>query len=282
VSAGLLARLERAETLARALVDPPAMPDPIALFRATGAEPDPWQRDVLTSRAGRILMNCSRQSGKSTVAATIGVYEALALPGSLVLLLSPSLRQSQELFKKCLHAYIGGGRAVPPDSETALTLTLSNGSRIVSLPSAEQRIRGFSGVTLLVVDEASRVLDDLYMSVRPMLAVSGGRLVMMSTPWGQRGFFHQEWTEGGPGWERVKITADQCPRIPAAFLEEERRSMPPRWYRQEYLCSFEATDDQVFDYESVMAALSPDVLPLFGPASATSAALDPTVPPLAS
>jgi hypothetical protein len=45
---------------------------------------------------------------------------------------------------------------------------------------------------MLVIDEASRVDDTLYLAVRPLLAVSGGRLVALSTPFGKRGWFHDE------------------------------------------------------------------------------------------
>ena len=62
------------------------------------------------------------------------------------------------------------------------------------LPGQEKTIRGFSGVTLIIEDEASRVDDTLYRAVRPMLAVSGGRLILMSTPYGQTGHFFEEWT----------------------------------------------------------------------------------------
>lgn len=82
-------------------------------------------------------------------------------------------------------------------------------------------------MTLLLADEASRIPDALYHAVTPMLAVSGGRLIALSTPYGQRGWWHEAWT-AGEGWERIKITARDCPRIPAVWLEEERRSMP-RW-----------------------------------------------------
>jgi hypothetical protein len=95
-----------------------------------------------------------------------------------------------------------------------------------------------------------------------MLAVSQGRLVALSTPFGKRGWFHDEWHGQGP-WERVKIVADQCPRITAEFLAEERRALGERWYRQEYLCSFEDTIDAVFAYEDIQAALKNDVTPLF-------------------
>jgi hypothetical protein len=85
----------------------------------------------------------------------------------------------------------------------------------------------------LVIDEASRVSDGLYYAVRPMLAVSRGRLVALSTPFGRRGWFFEEW-ESGARWERHKITAEECPRITSEFLKEEEASLGPRWYKQEY------------------------------------------------
>ena len=117
-------------------------------------------------------------------------------------------------------------------------------------------------MALLIIDEAARVNDSLYYAVRPMLAVSRGRMIALSTPFGKRGWFHDEW-HGTGDWQRVKITADQCPRISVEFLAEERRALGERWYRQEYLCSFESVVDAVFAYEDIMAALSDDVKPLF-------------------
>src|SRR5438874_11416147 len=151
--------------------------DPALLAERAGLAPDPWQAKVLRSAAPRMLLNCSRQSGKSTVTAVLAVHTVLYEPASPVLLLSPTLRQSQELFRKCLDVYRALDRPVPAEAESALRLELENGSRIVSLPGEDGSIRGFSGVRLLLIDEASRVEDALYMSVRPMLAVSGGRLV---------------------------------------------------------------------------------------------------------
>jgi hypothetical protein len=196
------------------------------------------------------------------------VYE----PPSLVLVLSRALRQSQELFRKCLDVYRAVGQGAPADAESALRLELTNGSRIVSLPGSEASIRGFSGVALLIVDEASRVPDLTYYAVRPMLAVSGGQLVTLSTPFGKRGWWHQAWTEGGDAWERVEIRADQCPRIPADFLAQERRDLPSWIYRQEYECSFEDTLYQIFATDLVMDAFRADIAPLFPEAAAADVA----------
>ena len=146
--------------------------------------------------------------------------------------------------------------------DSSLQLHLDNGSRIIGLPASEGKVRVYSSVALLLIDEASRVDDALYRAMRPMLAVSRGRLLALSTPFGKRGWFHDAWH--GPGdWERVKVTAEQCPRIPADFLAEECQALGERWFRQEYLCSFEDTIDAVFAYADIQAAMSDEVKPLF-------------------
>jgi Terminase large subunit, T4likevirus-type, N-terminal len=241
--------------------------DRVVFARSLGIEPDRWQIDALRSNASRQIYNTSRQSGKSSVAAILAVHTALFEPGALVLLLSPTQRQSGELFRKCLDFYRAAGRPVPPHSETALTLTLENGSRIVSLPGHEATVRGYSAVRALVVDEASRVSDLLYASVRPMLAISQGRLIALSTPFGMRGWWFDAWRSRDEAWERFEVAATEIPRISANFLQEEKLALPRRIYRQEYECSFEATEDQVFTPEDVDRAITDDIAPLFEVAS---------------
>jgi hypothetical protein len=234
----------------------------VSFAQKAGLEPDPWQRELLESFSDRVLLNCCRQSGKSTMTAIVALHRALYHPGSLILCLAPALRQSQELFGKVLGFYKDLDRPIPAQAERKLSLELANESRIVTLPGTEKTIRGFSGAALLIVDEASRVADELYFAVRPMLAVSGGTLMMLSTPYGKRGTFFEEWSQG-EGWDRYEAPASQCPRISEAFLAEERRSLPDWVYRQEYLCSFEETEDAVFTTEMVDGAVSANVAPLF-------------------
>ena len=200
------------------------------------------------------MLLCSRQAGKSQVAGALALVEALTRPRSLILLLSPTQRQSGELFRdKLLPLWRSLGRPLLDRPPTQLSLELSNGSRIVSLPGNEEGIRGYSGVRLLAVDEAARVPDDLYRSVRPMLAVSNGRLIAMTTPFGKRGFFYDEWSSDH-AWERVQIKATDCPRITTEFLAEEREALGERWFNQEYLCSFEEMIGAVFRQEDIDAA----------------------------
>ncbi len=238
--------------------------DPLYFARHTlGFSRDPWQERVLQWEGDRLLLNCCRQSGKSTTTSVLALHQAVFFPKSLILLVSPSLRQSGELFKKVKDFF--SLLPVKPElvEDNRLSLQLANGSRIVSLPSKEANIRGFSALSLVIEDESSRVPDDLYLSVRPMLAVSGGRLVLMSTPWGKRGHFFEAWENGGTAWERIKVTAYDCPQISPAFLEEERASMPATWFSAKYLGEFTETEDNVFRYEDIENAVNPAVKPFF-------------------
>jgi len=151
-SARVAARLARLEAQVQALAGTQAVPSAVELMRAGGLEPDPWQHAVLTARAQRQLLLCCRQSGKSTTTAALALHTALGEPGALILLLSPSLRQSSELFKKVQDAYRVVGNTAPLQAESALRYELYNGSRIISLPGTEGTVRGYSGVKLLVID----------------------------------------------------------------------------------------------------------------------------------
>jgi hypothetical protein len=232
--------------------------DSVVMARAAGIEPDAWQADFLRSQSQRILLNCSRQVGKSTNTAILADHTAFYEPGALILLLSPSLRQSQELFRKCLEVYRALDRPVPPEAENALSLELEGGSRIVSLPGKEGTIRGMSGVRLLIIDEASRVPDALYKSVRPMLAVSGGRLVLLSSPFGQRGFFWEAYKQRAK-WDYYEVPATECPRISQAFLDEEVENMGQWWVDQEYFCKFNDAEGAAFREQDIERIVKPGI-----------------------
>jgi hypothetical protein len=251
--------------------------DPTRLMTGAGLEPDEWQRRVLRSRWERALLLCSRQAGKSSVAAALGLHRALYEPESLVLLVAPALRQSRELFSKLLRFYRDAGQPGRLEKKSALRMTLANGSRIIALPGTESTIRGFSGVDLLVIDEAARVEDELYNALRPMLAVSGGRLVALTTPAGKRGWFYEAFT-GPEGWHRERIPAEDCPRIDEAFLEEERRELGRYFFEQEYQCRFHDAEDSLFRRAEIDAAFSSEVQPLFG-SDAASTPEDPSATP---
>lgn len=241
--------------------------DPVRFARRSGIDPDPWQAEFLRSNAQEEILCCSRQSGKSTITAVKALHEASYRPPALVLLLSPTERQSVELLRKVKDTQGALRRsACAVKDESVLRLEFTNGSRIVALPGTERTVRAFSAVRLLIIDEAARVDDELYHAVRPMLAVSGGRLVLLSTPYGRRGFFHDAWTQGGPSWKRTKITADMCPRISPEFLAAERAQTGDWSFMQEYQCVFTETEDSLFNLETIEAALRDDITALFAEA----------------
>ncbi|HXN46998.1 MAG TPA: terminase family protein, partial [Bryobacteraceae bacterium] len=207
-----------------------------------GFETDARQAALLRRDVRRLVLNCTRQWGKSTITAAKAVARAREREGSLTLVVSPSARQSGEFLRKAAAFVRRMGIRPRGDGDNEISLLFPNGSRLVGLPGTEATVRGFSAVSLMLIDEAARVSDEMYKSVRPMLAVGDGDLWLMSTPFGKRGFFWEEWEHGGAQWERVAVPATECPRIMPSFLKEERASLGDRWYRQEYLCEFLEAD----------------------------------------
>ncbi len=237
--------------------------DPVEFARHIGIEPDGWQADVLRHEGKRLLLNCSRQSGKSTTTAIKALHTGLYRPKSLILLVSPSLRQSQELFRKLKEGYYALDSKPTLLEDNKLSLTFANNSRIVSLPGDQATVRGFSSVTMILEDEAAQVRDEFYQAILPMLIINDGTFIMMSTPYGKRGHFFQEWEAGGDEWKRIEITADKCPRITPEQLEQQRRSLGDMFFRQEFLCEFVDTEDQTFKYDLIHRAFDESVQPLF-------------------
>ena len=237
--------------------------DPVEFSRYIGIEPDEWQAEVLRYEGKRLLLNCARQSGKSTTTATKALHTGIYRPKSLILLVSPSLRQSQELFRKVKESYEHMEYRPGLLEDNRLAMVLINGSRIVSLPSDQSTVRGFSGVTMILEDEASQVKDEFYYAILPMLIINNGTFVAMTTPYGKRGHFFNEWINGGDDWKRIEIPATKCPRISPEELERQRRSLGSMFFRQEFNCEFVETTDQVFGYDLIQSAFDEKVKPLF-------------------
>ena len=217
-----------------------------------GFDPDEKQEMVL--RGGRRgIVNCTRQWGKSTVTAAKAVHRAYSVAGSLTLVVTPSARQSGEFLRKAEEFVRRLGIKVRGDGDNEISIAFPNGSRIVGLPGNEATARGYTA-SLLLIDEAARVDDRLYRTMRPSLAATNGDLWIMSTPNGKRGFFWDEWEHGGPEWERISVPATECSRISPELLAEEQ-AKGDETFRREYMCEFGEMEGAVFSRESIDAML---------------------------
>jgi hypothetical protein len=238
--------------------------DPCQLMRDAGLQPDPWQAELLQNRPKRCLLLCSRQSGKTETAITLGEWTALYEPGSLTLIVSPSQRQSGEAFRRLMMLHNKLENVPDLLQESALRAQYANGSRIVALPGSERTTRGYAGAKLIILDEAARVDDELLTALRPMMATVDGNLIALSTPAGKRGWFYESWIAENDDWHRVKVTASQCQRLSKRFLDEEKRELGPMVYGQEYdPLNFIDDSEAVFAQALIAAAFTNDVRPLW-------------------
>jgi hypothetical protein len=188
----------------------------------------------------------------------------LTTPESTVLVFSPTQKQSKEYSRYVKRFDKAAGYPVKVLRNNEQEVEWANGSRLICMPDQPDSAVGFTP-TKLVIDEGSRVSDQLYLSIRPMLAL-GGALEVLSTPFGKRGWFFRLFDTPNRlrQFKHWKVTALMCPRISAKFLLEEKAELGERWFNQEYLLAFNDAVDAVFRDELIQAAITRTTLgPLF-------------------
>jgi hypothetical protein len=247
--------------------------DPVIKARHAGFECDPWQAQVLRSTAKRIIICASRQAGKSWCIGTLAIHTAETDPGEIIIG-APKQDQAAEMLRKAMGMYSVAGHwdEAEVDKESVLRVELRNGSRIIAVPGKAQTVRSFSALRMLILDEAAYVPDAFYQAVFPMLAVSGGRVVLLSTPHAKSGAFYDIWTEAPEwncalpaeaqeeAWLKVLVPWWECPRIRPSFIEGERR-FGDAYIDREFACRFADAITAAFRTEDIDAMARDDVEP---------------------
>ena len=220
--------------------------------------PDAFQTEIMTESNSRIMILGPRQTGKSTAVAVRVLFEAMAHDDALILLASASGRQSGQIMEKARKmAQSLDCQTFPPPSKCD-GFTLVNGSQIVSLPDSQETIRGFSAPRLIVVDEAAFASPEVFKALEPMLSVSAGTIILLSTPNGQTGYFYEQWHAEPSHWARIRGTLEGCPRMKPEAIEAIRKGMAREDFEQEFECKFIAPGGQFISRETFRKCLRDD------------------------
>jgi hypothetical protein len=236
--------------------------DPVAFARELlGFQPDATQAQLLGTTHRRVILNCHRQWGKSTVAALRAVHQAVTREGQQVIIVSTDARHSQRLANLCRGLARRLGLRVKGDGTNERSLAFENGSVIIPLPGKADAVRGFTA-HLLIIDEAAGVPDEVYAAATPMLAATDGDLWLLSTPKGKRGFFYTEWSgtdSAAYPWLRIEGKPADHKRISQEFLANEQRGQTAEQHEAEYGCQFVTEGRYVFHEEWLERAFRTDI-----------------------
>ena len=207
----------------------------------------PYQKKFFTNPAKRKIWVSSRQIGKSFCVAGILTFKALQKHNGLAICISVNSRSASEIISKCKQF----AESVKVLSNNAITYTSSfdtirftNGSRIMSLPSTADSLRGWSA-QCVVVDEASFVWKfyDILQSLAPTLTRDpDAELILTTTPAGKNGPFYEMYSNAlnDPQWYVQHTTIHDAI---ADGLNVDLNSLhslcpDPDVFAQEYECKF--------------------------------------------
>jgi hypothetical protein len=228
---------------------PPESDDPVLwLERNTGFRAWQYEADIIRNHAKRLrVIRKSRQIGISTTIAYESLWKACTIPNRLILIVSPSDRQSRLIMDKIQTAIQSKpelrGLVV---RQNLSELVLGNGSQIVSLPNNPDRIRGYAAHDV-ILDEAAHFerQSSVMPVVSPMISATGGTLTIISTPFTKRNLFW-DWYKEAMDSQASDSTVQAfdlypstiSPLISEGELERRKRGMLEAEFRQEFLGEF--------------------------------------------
>ena len=202
---------------------------------------DVWQRDALewlkdpTNK--NLCIVSGRQCGKSTIVSIMVAEEAINVPNSYIVIGAYVLEQTELIFWK-IKAYIEAKYKNQIIGRMTLHfLQLKNGSKIFcrAVGDTGGGMRGPTA-TMIVLDEASLIPDRAWVAIEPMISVSKGRIIVLSTPQGKRGFFYE--ASINEEYKQFRVSARDCPRHTKKFLDKKQSELSPIAFATEYLGEF--------------------------------------------
>lgn len=207
-----------------------------------GFRPYAYQEKLLRDPSQFVVARWSRQSGKTHTIAALILYHALARPGSRIVVLAPSLRQSRRIIWKISTFLSRIPRKVVESRLLKTRLELVNGSTIEAFPNNPGTIRGET-LHMAIVDELNFVQNDeeLYDAVVYALGTTNGRFLATSTPGSRDSLFYSMCTDnirfGNVSRHHVAYREALDPNGPlkGETLERIRQQMmeePWRWTRE--------------------------------------------------
>ncbi len=197
---------------------------------------DPWQ-ERLKLLKGNIVIVSGRQSGKSAGVSILAGDEAMNIPNSFILIGAYVIEQAQWIFRK-IHDYILAMQPKQIKGKVTLNfLELKNGSKIYCRPIGDTGggMRSFTA-TMVILDETAMIPDRAWEAIEPVISITKGRVILLSTPQGKKGFFYR--ATKNKDYTLIHVSARDCPRHSKAFLDRKQAEMSPVAFATEYLGEF--------------------------------------------
>ena len=215
---------------------------------------DDWQKEFIETKGDRVLC-CGRQVGKSEICGIDAGEYAMKNKNKTILMIAPTERQAFSLFNKTLDYLMRNYRSFikkGKDRPTKTKIFLNNGAKIYCLPTGLSGLGiRFLTVHKLYADEASRIPEEVWTAVTPMMLTTGGEMTLLSTPAGPDGYFadivenrnnaFDSFTRFSISSKEVVETREICEtwslfqkEKAIEYLEREKKRMTHLQYAQEY------------------------------------------------
>ena len=197
---------------------------------------DPWQEELRACKKSATVVS-GRQCGKTAGVSIVISDEAINVPNSFILIGAYVIEQAEHIFWKVKDYMLTKHADKIVGRPTLHFMELKNGSKIIckAVGDTGAGMRGPT-VTLLVLDEAAFISDNAWVAIEPVISVSGGRTILLSTGQGKTGFFYRSTLN--KDIKQFKVSARNCPRHSKEYLDKKEKELSPIAFATEYLGEF--------------------------------------------
>lgn len=225
----------------------------------------PYQKKWIDDSSRFRILNKSRQVGMSYALAAESLVDAMLNEDHLTLIVSTGDRASKNVMSYIWSLYHSMDRSIYKrlklieKSKTGLQFTHNN-SKIMSLPSNPAGVRGFKADHVKLDEFAFFEHEDLmWEAVTPMVS-RGGKISIVSTPFGKLNRFHKIFEEDRGAiddvWSRHKVHYSECPDLD---IKSIRKTMAETQFLQEYCCQFIDSSVSAIPMDLILKCIDEDL-----------------------
>lgn len=222
-------------------------------MQITGFKPHKKQKQIIDSVLADETMFHSvvvgRQFGKTLMSINLLMYFGLNNNNAKILWISPVYSQAAKVFQQIFNSLQPAG-LIKSANKADFVIQLINGTTIWFKSSERpETIRGLS-IQYAFIDESQDVKDIAWkQSILPTLTAAGKKCIITGTPKRKNWFydiFMMGKSDAHDNYKSYHGSSIDSPYVSEQFIEEQKRTLPPKIFKQEFLAEWQDNEGSVF------------------------------------
>lgn len=212
----------------------------------------PPQTKIFLSKKKNRVVNAGRRFGKTWLSGAIIMDKCINNEKKIVIYIAPTNDMARDLMWDTWIKEHIPQEYIAHVNDNRMIMTFQNGSRFMCCSADNPDRLAGKKADLLIVDESALIRDgnNFYNLIKPIVADKyvDGETLFISTPRGYNWFYDlfTKARENPLQWDTFEFTTLEGGNVLPETIEEDRKTMSPKQFAQEYMASFECVENRIY------------------------------------